>query len=426
MNGWMQSLETRGVLIMDEYLQWLDSLPKASGALKAIQLRGRESLKRLGLPNQAIEEWRLSDIAHLKKIIQYPYVKELNQIFDEENPIKSLVDNKIQIIIDSQDIHKESINLPKGIRHLNQSELEQSLGHSIEKCSFMDNWTVAMNHAATMEVLGLKVEGKNLPLIEIVIPSQRDSFIPTRVIIFVEENAELELTQIIQGSQNSVHSHVIEVHLGQEAKVNHGLLAFGEMNSSLMANIAIEQNARSNYSLTTVQEGWLFSRLEPRVVQIEGQAHTNIKGLQISKGKDQIATHSLVRFDGPEGTLDQLQKAAAADHSHCIFNGSIEVPRIAQKTNANQLSRNLLLSSNARIDTKPELEIVADDVRCAHGATVSQLEEEQIFYLRSRGIEDDQAAALIFKGYCQEILNCLPQNKDKTQIMQKLLRGMRK
>ena len=84
------------------------------------------------------------------------------------------------------------------------------------------------------------------------------------------------------------------------------------------------------------------------------------------------------------------------------------MPRPAQRTNASQLSRNLLLSGRARVDAKPELEIVADDVRCTHGATVSQLQEDQLFYLRSRGITQSSAAALLLRGYCKEVLDRLP------------------
>ena len=120
-------------------------------------------------------------------------------------------------------------------------------------------------------------------------------------------------------------------------------------------------------------------------MQVDGQAETVLKGLAVTGAEQQLATHTAVRFDGPE-ELDQLQKCRAGGQSHAIFNGAISVPRDAQRTNAAQLSRNLLLSDRARVDTKPELEIVADDVRCAHGATVSQLQDDELFYLQSRGI----------------------------------------
>ena len=149
-----------------------------------------------------------------------------------------------------------------------------------------------------------------------------------------------------------------------------------------------------------------------------------MKGLVLTDQDQQFATHSAIRFEGEEGTLDQLQKAVAAGRSHCIFNGAVQVPRAAQRTDAAQLSRNLLLSDRARIDTKPELEIVADDVRCAHGATVTQLQEDELFYLRSRGIAADTAATLLLRGYCQEVVDLLPPSARRWPVIDQLLEGL--
>ena len=173
-------------------------------------------------------------------------------------------------------------------------------------------------------------------------------------------------------------------------------------------------------SLHSLYHGWNYARFEPRIIQSEGEAATIVKGLQVTKSKEQIATHSLIRFEGPNGKLDQLQKAVASEASHCIFNGSIEVPQKAQRTEAAQLSRNLLLSKRARIDTKPELEIVADDVRCTHGATVSQLQDEELFYLLSRGIDNDHANSLLLKGYYDEIISYFPKSANKWNFIEKL------
>jgi Fe-S cluster assembly protein SufD len=115
-----------------------------------------------------------------------------------------------------------------------------------------------------------------------------------------------------------------------------------------------------------------------------------------------------VRFEGPEGELDQLHKVIADGAGRSVFNGAVAVPRAAQRTDAVQLSRSLLLSDRARIDTKPQLEIVADDVKCAHGATVSRLQSEELFYLQSRGIAAANASRLLLRGYCGEVLRELP------------------
>jgi Fe-S cluster assembly scaffold protein SufB len=103
-----------------------------------------------------------------------------------------------------------------------------------------------------------------------------------------------------------------------------------------------------------------------------------------------------------------VHKVIAEEAGRSVFNGCIQVPRLGQRTDASQLSRSLLLSDRARIDTKPELEIVADDVRCTHGATISRLQDDEMFYLQSRGIAAPQASRLLLRSFCQEVLADLP------------------
>ena len=155
--------------------------------------------------------------------------------------------------------------------------------------------------------------------------------------------------------------------------------------------------------------------------QIEGNAKTNIKGMQITQDNEQISTYAKITFNGPNGFLDQLNKSLARDRSHSVFEGLIVVPRIAQKTDASQLSRNLLLSNYAKIDTKPQLEIIADDVKCMHGATISQLNENELFYMRSRGLTLEQASKLQLRSYYQEIISFLPISKERWDLLALLL-----
>ena len=107
----------------------------------------------------------------------------------------------------------------------------------------------------------------------------------------------------------------------------------------------------------------------------------------------------------PHGNADQLHKTLVDDRAHSVFSGRIVVPHAAQLTNASQLNRNLLLSDKGRVNTKPQLEIVADNVKCAHGATVSQLQADEIFYLQSRGIDAKQAQRLLIYAFAMEILD---------------------
>ena len=389
----------------------------AISVLSPVQERGRAALERLGLPTRREEAWRLTDLGRVGAMAGLPLSSSLVD-FD----LPDVAGSTVRLVLNGQDDPLEGQALPAGLTPLSATELEQALGHTLDRCGCAGSWPVELNHASTRQVLALRVRG-TVPPVELVFAAA-PGLTATRVLLLVEEKAELELLQVLLAEPDAAHSHVLEVHLGQEARVNHGLLATAGGEAALMAHLAVEQEPRSSYSFTSVVKGWSLGRLEPRVVQVDGQATTTLKGLAVTGGDEQLATHSAVRFNGPEGQLDQLQKCLAAGRSHAIFNGAISVPRDAQRTNAAQLSRNLLLSERARVDTKPELEIVADDVRCAHGATVSQLQEDELFYLQSRGIAASAAAALLLRGACQEVVDQLPAAAQAWRPLERVMEGL--
>jgi len=266
---------------------------------------------------------------------------------------------------------------------------------------------VELNHATASRVLALRVASRAQVRLELV-SAQPAALMPLRLLLVLEEKAELELSQLLLAQQPGLTSLVLEAHLARSARLEHGLVALGHPDAALLGHLAVEQEPESSVALTSVSAGWGLARLEPRLLQVDGQAQSTLRGLQLVDGHQIADTHSHVHFGGPEGQLDQVHKAVAAGQGRSVFNGAVRVPRAAQRTNAAQLSRNLLLSDRARIDTKPELEIVADDVKCAHGATVSSLQTEELFYLQSRGIDADQAAGLLKRAFCEEVLRQLP------------------
>ena len=373
----------------------------ASSVLTPVQERGRAALERLGLPTRRQEAWRLTNLKRLAALAELPASGKATT-----RTLPPAAERVVRLVLDGSGASLEDQVWPEGISLLSATELEQALGHTLDRCGCAETWGVEFNHASSHQLLALRIRGK-VPPLELVLAGG-EGLVATRVLLLLEEKAELELLEAVLAEGASAHSHVLEAHLGQEAVLRHGFLASADGQASLLTHLAVEQETRSHYALTSVVTGWSLGRVEPRVVQVDGQAETTLKGLAVTSADQQLATHTAVRFDGPEGELDQLQKCLASGQSHTIFNGAIEVPRIAQRTNAAQLSRNLLLSGQARVDTKPELEIVADDVRCAHGATVSQLQEDELFYLQSRGIAAQDAAALLLRGACQEVIEQLP------------------
>ncbi|MEH1948298.1 MAG: Fe-S cluster assembly protein SufD, partial [Nostoc sp.] len=171
---------------------------------------------------------------------------------------------------------------------------------------------------------------------------------------------------------------------------------------------AIAQARDSRYTCHAITLGAKLSRHNLEILQTGEQTQTTLNGLTIISGKQLSDTHSAIALNYPHGISDQLHKCIVGDRAHAVFNGKVLVPKRAQLTNASQLNRNLLLSSKARIDTKPQLEITADNVKCAHGATVSQLEDDEIFYLQSRGIDENDARKLLINAFAAEIINQIP------------------
>jgi len=408
--------------------EWLNSLPPTQGYLKNEQSIGREFLLEKGMPSKKDEAWQLSKFNRLNSFLSLPTIidrEDIKSQFTSTFPEKD--ENRERIIINPNENPILNINLPNGIEKLNKREIEENLGSIVKSSNIKNDISVCLNQASSIELLALKVKSNTNQSLEIVIPSIKEKSISTRILLLIEEGAKLDLLQIFLGNNNSAQNHLIEIKLESKVDLTHGLISLGEENeSSSICTVAVEQAEKSQYSLHSIHHGWDYARFEPRIIQSDGEASTIIKGLQVTKSKEQIATHSLIRFEGPNGRLDQLQKAVASEYSHCIFNGSIEVTQKAQKTEAAQLSRNLLLSKRARIDTKPELEIVADDVRCTHGATVSQLQDEELFYLLSRGIDNEHANSLLLKGYYDEVISQFPKSAGKWKFIEKLMKDIKK
>ena len=401
--------------------EWLNSLPPTQGYLNKEQSIGRELLLEKGMPSRKDEAWRLCNFNRLNSFLSLPTIFNSDDI-KSELIFPEIDENSARIIIKPNENNVFNINLPNGIEHISESELDDHLGTIVNSTNVKNDISVGLNQASSYELLALKVKCNFNKSLEIVIPSIKEKLISTRVFLLVEEGAKLDLLQVFLGNINSAQNHLIEIKLESKVDFSHGLISLGEeKGSSSICTLAVEQSEKSKYSLHSLHHGWDYARFEPRIIQTKGEASTTIKNLQVSKSKEQIATHSLIRFEGPNGKLDQLQKAVASGYSHCIFNGSIEVPQIAQKTEAAQLSRNLILSKRARIDAKPELEIVADDVRCTHGATVSQLQDEELFYLLSRGIDNEHANSLLLKGYYDEVISNFPKSAEKWNLIEKLI-----
>ena len=201
---------------------------------------------------------------------------------------------------------------------------------------------------------------------------------------------------------------VTEIWLGDTAKLNHTRIQNQDTTTIHIGKTAVSQSQHSCYTGNSIDLGAKLSRHNWEIFQIGAQTETYLNGLAMVNGDQESDTHSVIALTKPHGITNQLHKCIVDDRAHAIFNGKVFVPQAAQQTNAGQLNRNLLLSSTARIDTKPQLEITADNVKCSHGATVSQLEDDEIFYLQSRGLDVETAKILLINAFAVEIIDRIP------------------
>jgi Fe-S cluster assembly protein SufD len=197
---------------------------------------------------------------------------------------------------------------------------------------------------------------------------------------------------------------VTEIRVGENASVRHVRLQRESAGAFHIATCGVRVARDGRYSGVSVSLGARISRYNLHVVQAGEGTDFEIDGLALISGRQLADTHSFLDHALPRGRSRQMHKCIAGDAAHAVFNGKILVRPGAQRTDSAQESRNLLLTERAHVDTKPQLEIFADDVKCAHGATVGQLDAEQVFYLRSRGLSEPSARDLLTFAFAAQIV----------------------
>lgn len=227
-----------------------------------------------------------------------------------------------------------------------------------------------------------------------------------RSLIYVAENSKLQLTETYAtlGGADSFCNEVLEMVVAQNAfveyyKIQNDIAAASQVNTT-----HITQVGQSYVHAVTITLNGGIVRNNLNVILDAPGNEAHLYGLYLLKGKTHVDNHTLIDNRKPNCFSNQLYKGIVDDSSTGIFNGRIMVQPDAQKTNSFQSNRNILLSDNATINTKPQLEIFADDVKCSHGCTVGQLDKEALFYLKARGIPQEQAEVLLLQAYAADIL----------------------
>jgi Fe-S cluster assembly protein SufD len=226
-----------------------------------------------------------------------------------------------------------------------------------------------------------------------------------RHMIRLEHGARLTLVERSEGEGCYVHNPVTEIHVADGATLTHVRIQTESTDAFHLATIYTAVAAGGTYDSFTLNVGGRIVRTEIHTALNGASAVAHLNGAQLLTGSQHADFTSVVRHAAPKGTSRQTIKNVLAERSRGVFQGRIEVARGAQGTDGYQMNRALLLSPDAEIDTKPELEIFADDVKCSHGATVGELDADQLFYLRSRGIPDQEARSILVRAFLAEALD---------------------
>lgn len=368
------------------------------------------------IPNTREEEWRFTDLSSLKQV---DFKLGMFQETSLESDILPEVSQQLVFVngVYSPDLSNTE-NLPSGLIVGNLDVLSSEIvGEYLAQAEGAKEVFTALNTAALNDVAVVWV-GKNvvvekpIHLLFISVSGESATISQPRVLVVAESNSQVTLIEeYIASSQNEgvyFTNSVTEIWVNENAQVSHNRIAREGAAAFHVGKTAVTQARYSRYSCNAVTVGGKISRHNLEILQTGEQTETTLNGLTVIADNQLADTHSALSLNHPHGVSKQLHKCIIGDRAHGIFNGKIFVPKLAQLTNASQLNRNLLLSSKSRIDTKPQLEITADNVKCAHGATVSQLEDDQIFYLQSRGIDENNARKLLVNGFAMEVINFIP------------------
>ena len=225
--------------------------------------------------------------------------------------------------------------------------------------------------------------------------------------IHLENGARLTLLELSLGDGVYLHNPVIEVRVAEDAALTHVRLQNESPTAFHLSTLYAEIAARGTYDSFALNVGARIVRTEVHVRLVGAKGITHLNGAQLLGGVQHADFTTVVKHVAPSCTSRQTVRNVLAGRAQGVFQGRIEVAREAQKTDGYQMNQALLLSPDAEIDTKPELEIFADDVKCSHGATVGELDAAQLFYLRSRGIPDAEARSILVRAFLAESLDAV-------------------
>jgi len=367
-------------------------------------------LSNFKLPTIKEEDWKNTDLSELNKY-------QWNLITD--NNLKNIEDFKH--LIDDDDI---SIVLINGVFNEEYSKLDDSIVVSILKKTKnkSDNFLVSLNNDNFSD--GVKIDiAENVkiePTIHIlnILSGNEHSLVLPRQEIAVGQSSQAHILQTTVSADEYFYfvDSVTDISLDKNAHLSYVSRQMTNRQSYLVTFTNIKQERDSSLSALALDLGSKLTRNNLNITLEEEGAEANLNGLYAIYENQHIDNQSSVRHQAPNCLSNQLYKGVLEDSARSVFKGKILVDKIAQGTNAYQLNKNLVLGEKAQVYTKPQLEIFADDVKCTHGATIGQLNPEEVFYLNTRGLDNKEATKMLTKGFVEDVLDILVDKTLKNRL----------
>lgn len=286
--------------------------------------------------------------------------------------------------------------------------VQQHLGHSSK---YIKDGVHALNTAFLQEGMFISVKRGRIVEHPVYLYNIADAravnvLSQPRTLIHVGENAQIQFaeTYVTLGALESFTNQVTEVAVEKDAVIDYYKIQNDASHCNQVSTTHIRQMGKSLVNTVTLSLNGGIVRNNLNIAMEAEYAESHFYGLYFLKGTTHVDNHTVVDNIKPNCLSNELYKGIIDDRGTAVFNGKIFVQRDAQKTNAFQSNKNILLSENATVNTKPQLEIFADDVKCSHGCTVGQLDEESLFYMRSRGISEKAAKSLLVHAYALDVL----------------------
>jgi len=391
--------------VTEQIGNWVNEFTRQSPTAPWLQELREAAFHRfaeLGFPTTHDEEWRFTNVAPIARTKFRPASPIIRDSFP--SPTRAMTFLNGHLI-------EKSKSLPDGVIVGSLVDGDPGVAqHLARYASYDRNPFVALNTAfcgdgSFVRVPRGMVLEKPVDISYATGPGTDGAVTHPRTLVFVGPGAHCTIGEYYLGGEDPYFTNAVtEIVVGDGAVVDHYKVQLEGPRAYHIATMQVQLGRSANFSSHSISLGGALVRNDVNAVLSEGTEAT-LNGLYIVNGTQHIDNHTVIDHAKPHGTSHELYKGILDGKAQAVFNGRIIVRKDAQKTDSKQTNKNLVLSDEAVINTKPELQILADDVRCTHGATIGQLDSEALFYMQSRGIGKSDARSLLTYAFAQDIVD---------------------